>query len=113
MAKAAEEANLYRVGHPLAQRLIDRAKALAMPAAADVTFQYTGSGKNIAILQPFIGSSGWLRCARLTMTALEAEDALVFVARSDDGRQLDAAVPAIVRPSRDFGFANGSIDGRR
>ena len=90
MAKGVEDANTYRVGHPLAQRVLERGKALA-PPPAEVAFDYTGSGKNIAILEPLIGKSGWLVCARLTLSALETEDLLVLTGLADDGRILDEA----------------------
>jgi len=88
MAKGVEDANTYRVGHPLAQRVLERGKALA-PPPAEVAFEYTGSGKNIAILEPLLGRSGWLACTRLTMSALETEDLLVLTGLADDGTGLD------------------------
>ena len=90
MAKGVEDANTYRVGHPLAQRVLERGKALA-PPPAEVAFEYTGSGKNIAILEPLLGRSGWLVCARLTLSALETEDLLVLAGLADDGTLLDEA----------------------
>ena len=57
---------------------------------SEVVFQYTGSGKNIAVLQPLVGASGWLACARMTITELQAEDSVVFTAVSDHGELLDA-----------------------
>ena len=86
--KNVEDANLYRIGHPLAQRIIQACKALACPPA-DVRFAYTASGKNIAILQPLLGNSGWLTLAKFTVTALDAEDWLLFAAACDDGTPLD------------------------
>jgi superfamily II DNA/RNA helicase len=65
MAKGVEDANTYRVGHPLAQRVLERGKTLSQQPA-EVTFQYTGSGKNIAVLKPLVGQNGWLVCTRLT-----------------------------------------------
>jgi hypothetical protein len=90
MGKAVEDANLYRVGHPLAQRVLGQGKALAL-SPAEVTFQYTGSGKSIAVLAPLQGRSGWMSCSRLTYKALETEDWLVFAGLADDGTQLDEA----------------------
>ena len=77
IGKKVEDVNTYRVGHPLAQRVLDRAKAASTPVGR-LTFQLTGSGKNIAILVPFIGREGWLRCTRLSVTALETEDHFCF-----------------------------------
>ena len=90
MGKGVEDANTYRVGHPLAQRVLERGKALA-PSPGEVTFQYTGSGKNIAILDLLRGRRGWLVCSHLTMSALETEDLLVLAGFSDDGAALDEA----------------------
>jgi hypothetical protein len=75
---ASRDANVFRVGHPLAQRLIDLARTADTPSS-ELVFQYTGSGKNIAVLQPLVGSSGWLACARMTIT-----DLLTTSTRSSD-----------------------------
>jgi hypothetical protein len=88
MGKAVDDANTYRLGHPLAQRVLQRAVDL-QPAAAKVTFDLSGSGRNIAILKSLVGGRGWLACDRLTMRALETEDVLVFAGFTDDGRGLD------------------------
>ena len=88
IGKKVEDVNTYRVGHPLAQRVLDRAKAASTPVTR-LTFQLTGSGKNIAVLVPFIGREGWLRCTRLSVRALETEDHLLFSAIDDGGEQLD------------------------
>jgi ERCC4-related helicase len=88
MGKVVEDSNTYRVGHPLAQRVLDRGKALT-PSPAEVRFQYTGSGKKIAALEPLVGKNGWLSCTRMTVSALETEDVIVFSAFSEDGGSLD------------------------
>lgn len=88
MGKAVEHANTYRVGHPLAQRVLERAKVLNVPPA-EVRFDYSGSRKNIAILESLREHRGWLACTRLTMTALDAEDTLLLAAIDDVGSLLD------------------------
>jgi hypothetical protein len=88
MGKAVEDANTYRVGHPLAQRVIDRGKSLIL-STAEVNFQYNGSGKKIAVLEPLIGKKGWLICTQFTVTALETEDVIAFSALTDNGDSLD------------------------
>lgn len=90
MGKGVEDANTYRVGHPLAQRVLAWGRALT-PPMAEATFQYTGSGKRIAVLEPLVGQSGWLVCTRLTLKALETEDRLAFAGCTDDGMMLDEA----------------------
>ena len=90
MAKGVKDANTYRVGHPLAQRVLARARELE-PDPADVVFDYAASAKSIAILELLRGRSGWLACAHVSMSALESEDQLVFAGVSDDGGAMDQA----------------------
>ncbi len=89
MGNEVTDVNTYRVGHPLARRLLEQGAALTA-APRNVTFGYTTSRKNIAILEPLIGARGWLKCARVTLIGLETEDRLLFSGRSDDGRELGA-----------------------
>lgn len=88
VGKNVENANTYRVGHPLAQRVISAATAKNLPEV-EIIFNYSGSKKNIAILSDLIGKSGFLTCSKLTVSALETEDRLVFVGVSDEGEILD------------------------
>jgi superfamily II DNA or RNA helicase len=88
LGKKVEDANTYRVGHPLAQRVFDQAKAKQLPAA-EVTFDYTHGGKNIATLAPLVGQSGWLTCSRLAITSLETEEDMILAAFTDAGTPLD------------------------
>jgi superfamily II DNA or RNA helicase len=87
MGKAVEDANTYRIGHPLAQHVVDGSLALVTPDA-ELTFDLTGSGRNIAALSPHIGKGGWLAIDKLTITALDAEDEIVFAGTTDDGATL-------------------------
>ena len=90
MGKRADDANTYRVGHPLARCVLALGQQLNTPTA-EVVFRYRGSGKNIAILEPLVGHAGWLSCARLTVTAMDTEDHLFFAGVTDDGATLDEA----------------------
>jgi superfamily II DNA or RNA helicase len=90
MGKGVEDANVYRVGHPLAQRVLALGQSQET-SVAEVSFQYAGSGKNIAVLDTIRGSSGWLTCQRISLTSLEAEDWIALVGVTDDGTLLDEA----------------------
>jgi len=86
-----EDANTYRVGHPLAQRVLAQAMALA-PPPAEVIFDYTGGRRNIAAFERFVGKSGWLTCSRFGVESLESEDTLIMVGFTDSQEPLpDAA----------------------
>lgn len=88
MGKQVEEVNTYRVGHPLAQRLLEQAKSLPTPPC-ELTFDYSNSGKRIAILDSLNGTSGWLMCSLYSVSALETEDYLVLSGFTDNGGTLD------------------------
>ena len=88
MGKAVEDANTYRVGHPLAQRVLARGKALS-PASSEIAFRYSGAGKKLALLDPLVGKRGWLTCSRLTLSALETEDRLLLSGVTDEGEAVD------------------------
>jgi len=90
MGRNVEDANTYRVGHPLAQRVLEKGKDLPV-ALGEASFQFSRSGKNIAILGPLAGKSGWLSCTRLSVSALDTEDHLVLSGVTDDGEILDEA----------------------
>ncbi len=90
MGKRTDDANTYRVGHPLAQSVLGLGQGLET-VPAELTFRYTDSGKKIAILESLLGSSGWLTCARLTVSAMETEDHLFFAGLTDAGAPLDGA----------------------
>jgi ERCC4-related helicase len=88
MGKAVEDANTYRVGHPLAQRVLARGKELA-PVPSELTFRYTDAGKKVALLDSLVGKRGWLTCSRLTLSALETEDRILLSGVTDSGEAVD------------------------
>jgi hypothetical protein len=75
--------NLYRLGHPLAQKIIDRCKQLPTEVK-ELDFHYTGSGKKISILEPLIGRSGFMTVTALTAKSLDTEDHILLGAVCDD-----------------------------
>ncbi len=89
MGKAVDDANTYRIGHPLAQGVLLGALRAATPDA-EITFNLTTSGRNVAILAPLVGKSGWLAVDTLTVTALDAEDEILLAGRTDDGGAIGA-----------------------
>jgi len=84
-----EDANLYRPGHPLAQKIIEHCKAFTLDSES-LVFEYSNSGKKISILEPLIGKSGFMRVICQTVTALEAEDFILLSGISDDATPVDA-----------------------
>ncbi len=87
--KNVEDANVYRVGHPLAQRIIECCKTLDTPDA-ELVFDYSGSHRNIAALDPFKDKSGWLSAVNLTVTAFETQDHVLLAGITDEGELLES-----------------------
>jgi superfamily II DNA or RNA helicase len=90
MGRNVDDANTYRIGHPLAQRVLEQCCSLDTPPV-ELRFHLDGSGKRIAILEPHIGHSGWLVCTKLSIDSFEAEDHLLLAGVRDDGQPLDPA----------------------
>ena len=78
MGKRVEDVNTYRVGHPLAQRVLDRAKAARDARRVAYVSIDAAAARTSPSSMPFIGRQGWLRCTRLSVESLETEDHLLF-----------------------------------
>lgn len=91
--KAAETADehFYRPDHPLALRLIGKAIARKLPVA-EVIFDYTNHHSKISVIEPLVGQSGWLEVSKLTVSAVEIDEFLVFAARTDQKMPLDEEI---------------------
>lgn len=87
VGKNVADANIYRVGHPLAQKVIGRCKGLALDPKT-LIFRYTGSGKKITVLEDLLGKSGWLTCGVLTVSAFETEDHVVLCGVTDEAKTM-------------------------
>ena len=86
--KNVEDANLYRLGHPLAQKIIERCKAFTSDLR-NLAFEYSRSGKKISILEPLLRKRGFMRITCQTVTALETEDFVLLSGVCDDGSTVD------------------------
>ena len=90
LGKRVEDANTYRIGHPLAQRILSLCKDLPTEPK-EIRFDYRNSGKRIAVVESLVGKEGWMLCSRAALTAFETEDHLLFAGLTDGGDELDHA----------------------
>ena len=90
MGRNVEDANIYRSGHPLAQRVLECCLHLDTPPV-ELRFQLSKSGKRLSILDPHIGRSGWLVCSKFTVESFEPEEHILFAGVLDSGEPLDPA----------------------
>jgi ERCC4-related helicase len=83
------EAYLYRMSHPLAEALLERAKGRDLPPA-EIHFDYGKHDGKVSILEPYIGRTGRLAASVLTIESLDqAEDHLIVAAVTEQGQVLD------------------------
>jgi len=87
IAHDVENAHVYGLRHPLAQKIIEKLQEASLPHGT-VTFTYTGKPK-ISILEKYIGKAGYLTAHLLTVESFEAEDHIIIAAVTDDGKVLD------------------------
>ena len=89
MGRNVEDANTYRVGHPLAQRVLEQCLSLETPPA-ELRFNLSQSNKRLAVLEPHSGQSGWLLCTKFSVEAFEVEDHILFAGVRDDGEPIES-----------------------
>ncbi len=79
---------LYRLSHPLGQHVIEAGKQCESPIAS-VTFDVSGYGAKLSLVESLKGKSGWLTLQHLTIDSFDREEHLLFSAVNDDGTSLD------------------------
>lgn len=84
-------AQIYRIGSPLAQDMIDEWKTISLPCH-EVVFDYSHTPVKVALLEQLVGRSGWMRIDRYTIESSEPEDNLLISCYTDDGKQIPADV---------------------
>ncbi len=102
------DAHFYRLGHPLAARLIEHAGHRVLPSAT-LAFSYDEHEGKVTVLEPWIGHSGWLAVSRLKVHALQQdEEHLIVAAATDEGVALDeeTARRLLTLPARVTGEAS-------
>jgi superfamily II DNA or RNA helicase len=92
LPRRSGQAHLYRLGHPLAQALINTAKDRSL-TPGEIVFDLTGYVGRISSLEPYLGRSGLLTVVQFTVESLDtAEDHLILAATTDDGEAVEESV---------------------
>ena len=88
LPRRSGDAHLYRLGHPLAQWVMQQAKTRQLQGAR-LTFDYEGYGTQVSTLKAYRGKSGWLSVKLITVEALGNEEQhLIVSACTVDGESL-------------------------
>ena len=93
LPRKSGEAHLYRITHPLAQAIIDRAKKRDCPPVR-LIFDYQGRNGRISTLEPYRGRSGQLIAKLISISALgDTEQHILIAAITENGEVLQADDP--------------------
>ncbi len=98
LPRRSGESHLYRLGHPLAEWVVTRAKSRALPAAA-IEFRRSAYDGKVTVLDELVGKAGWLSASLLSVDSFDRrEDHVILVAKVDGGGLVDAgALPRLLR----------------
>ena len=84
LGKEATTENIYRPGHPLAQRIIRNAKDKQLPSKT-ISFDISSSGNRFAALSPWKGKKGWLLVVKHTTESVDSTDEIIVAACDEKG----------------------------
>lgn len=78
-----DEVNIYRVGHSLAQAVINKCKTIN-DAIGAVEIDLTNAPKKVSALEPYIGKKGWMQVSLLSINSFELEEYIVISALTNE-----------------------------
>lgn len=88
LPRSSEDAHVYRIGHPLAEWVTEKAKSHVL-SETRLVFDYEAYGSHVSTLKPYRGKSGWLTLKLVSVEALgDTEQRLIVAAMTADGKIL-------------------------
>ncbi len=92
LPRRSGDAHLYRLGHPLARRLVQQATERRLDTA-EIVFNWTETRPRVGALEQYRGCVGEMLVSKLSVESMDqAEDILLIAAMTHDGRFLPADV---------------------
>jgi hypothetical protein len=97
LPRRSEDAHIYRLGHPLAQALLQHAKQqpglTTTSPATKIVLDYAAYGAKVSVVEPLRGQHGWLEVQSLQIRSLGAvEEHLLVAAVDTHGNAFDEQV---------------------
>jgi len=83
LPRRSENAHIYRLGHPLAQALLQHAKHQQL-SASKIVLDYAAYGVKVSVLETMRQRSGWLEVQSLQIRSLGAIEEHLLVATVDE-----------------------------
>ena len=111
LGKPNTEAHVYRMGHPLAQTVLEKVKEKELQHAS-LTFDLTGYKGNVAILDELKGQQGWLSVMAVSVDSFESSDYLMAYGIANNGITLteDQAKRLLTLPAKNATQDSNIID---
>ena len=88
IAKNGLSEHRYRLGHPLAQHVIGKARDRELSGAA-IAFDYSSWPSKAVSIEPLVGKSGVLAARWLSVSGFDEQDHILLAAKTDDGLDID------------------------
>lgn len=79
-----DDVNIYRVGHPLAQSVIEQCKSVS-DVIGSITVNLTKADRRVSALETYIGKQGWMQVSLLSINSFELEEYLLISCLTEDG----------------------------
>jgi superfamily II DNA or RNA helicase len=97
LPRRSEHAHIYRLGHPLAQALLQHAKQhpglTTTSPATKIVLDYAAYGAKVSVVEPLRGQHGWLEVQSLQIRSLGVVEEHLLVAAVDaNGNAFDEQV---------------------
>lgn len=107
MARQGIDGHRYRLGHPLAQYLLNMAATRKLNGAS-IVFDYTAWPQTAVAIERFVGRAGTLIAHKLSVRGADDQDHIILAAIMDEGGRLDpkAAMRLFELPARTDGVAD-------
>lgn len=111
LGKPNTEAHVYRMGHPLAQFILEKVKEKKLEPSS-VTFDLSGYEGNVSILNELKGKSGWLSVIAISVNSFESSDHVIVFGATDEKEALtqDQATRLLTLPVKNTNKGSINID---
>lgn len=88
LSKQGLDGHRYRLGHKLAQHVLNRAADRAL-GACQIIFDYSAWPAKAVSIERFVRRSGILAARCLAVSGFDEQDQILFAATTDDGEEID------------------------
>ena len=94
----------YRIGHPLAQSIINRNIGAQLPSK-EIKFDYSGTEGKVALLEKLVRQSGWMKVMKMSIDSFEQEDHLLISCYTASGAKVypEIAERMLTLPAKEIG----------